>query len=122
MAILQKEILTIIKNVVTQLLDTKIVKLLQEKIVKLMQETIVELKALYLNSLLEKFVMFTMVQVEVLIAAIPKDIIWSLLEDFYTNVILPTSTEVLAIVNNIWAIPVLGMYICLLVPAVPIYL
>merc|ERR1711970_1355000 len=70
--ILKKEVSTIAKNVVTQLLDTKMVMLMQEKFT--------ELKTLY-----------------------PTE--FSLLEDIYTTVILPTSTEILAIINKVLAIP-----------------
>merc|ERR1711970_1579181 len=70
--ILKKEVSTIAKNVVTQLLDTKMVMLMQEKFT--------ELKTLY-----------------------PTE--FSLLEDIYTTVILPTSTELLAIINKMLAIP-----------------
>ena len=59
-------------------------------------------------------VMSTMIQVEaqikILIAAIPMDMIVNLLVDVYTGVILPTSTEVIAIVNNMLTIPDFGMY------------
>merc|ERR1711970_127008 len=70
--ILKKEVSTIAKNVVTQLLDTKMVMLMQEKFT--------ELKTLY-----------------------PTE--FGLIEDVYTTVILPTSTEILVIVNKILAIP-----------------
>merc|ERR1711970_359556 len=70
--ILKKEVSTIAKNVVTQLLDTKMVMLMQEKFT--------ELKTLY-----------------------PTE--FGLIEDVYTTVILPTSTEILVIVNKMLAIP-----------------
>ena len=62
--------------------------------------------------------MSTMTQVEanvnILIAAIPMEIILSLLEDVYTSVILPTTTDVLAIVNKMMAIAIEGMFFSLL--------
>ena len=58
--------------------------------------------------------MSTMTQVEArvtaLIAAIPKELIMSLLEDVYTSVILPTYTDVLAFVTKVLAIPDIGRY------------
>ena len=71
-----------------QILNSKIVKLVQEKAVELTtltQEKVTELKALY-----------------------PTE--FSMLENVYTNVVLPTSSDVLAVVNKILAIPDFGMY------------
>jgi len=74
------QFVAILKKEVSPIVKTVVTQLLDTKIVKLMQEKVTELKALY-------------------------PIEFGLVEDVYTTVILPTSTEVLAIVNKMLAIP-----------------
>merc|ERR1712142_867869 len=70
----------ILKTEVSTVVKAVVPQLLDTKIVMLMQEKVTELKALC-------------------------PIEFGLVEDVYTTVILPTSTELLAIVNNMLAIP-----------------
>jgi len=71
---------TILKKEVSTIAKDVASQLMDTKVVKLVQEKVNELKSLY-----------------------PTE--FSLLEDVYTNVILPTSTEVLTMVNKIVAVP-----------------
>merc|ERR1712121_233350 len=71
---------TILKKEISSILNNVVTQLLDTKMVKLTQEKFTELKTLY-----------------------PTE--FGLLEDPYTTVILPTSTEILAIINKMLAIP-----------------
>ena len=132
LTVIIREVPEVFKKLSLRILNTQMVNKLEDAsliLVALIQKNVNALIALYPNefnmikecvmSTMEfvmstmKLVMSTMTQIEagvkVLIATIPKEMILSLLEDVHTSVILPTVTEVLAIVNKMLAIPVVGM-------------
>ena len=89
--VVREKVSAIVQKVGPQILNSKFVKLMQERAIELKtltQEKVNELKAIY-----------------------PTE--FSLLEDVYTNVILPTSSNVFAFVNKMLAISDFGMFLFL---------
>ena len=77
---------TILKKEVSAIAKNVATQLMDTKVVMLMKEKVNELKSLY-----------------------PTE--FSLLEDVYTKLIVPSSTEVLAMVNKMVAVPAFGKYL-----------